>query len=286
LKRLFLVLLLLIAIGNTSNSYGQKTPFFKNADSLNKKRLITVSVGLPVLWAGSVAALGSVWYKDNLTSNFKIFNDWGHWLAMDKLGHATSVYYTSMVGHSLFKWSGMERKKAIALGGAYGFLYVSSFEIFDGFSTDYGFSWGDITANALGAAFYVGQEFLWDEQRFQLKWSYWPTNYASYRPEILGSNWAERIFKDYNGQTYWLSANIHSFLPEDSKFPRWLNFAVGYSINEMLKSDTRNYTINNGYSIQEFNAYSEYFLTLDIDLSKIKVKSHFLKTLFKTISII
>ena len=43
----------------------------------------------------------------------------------------------------------------------------------------------------------------------------------------------QQVLKDYNGQTYWLSANIWSFNKE-SNFPRWLNVAFGYGADGML----------------------------------------------------
>jgi hypothetical protein len=46
------------------------------------------------------------------------------------------------------------------------------------------------------------------------------TDYASKRPDVLGSN-LERTIKDYNGQTYWLSVNLHSFFKQ-SKIPNGL----------------------------------------------------------------
>jgi hypothetical protein len=45
--------------------------------------------------------------------------------------------------------------------------------------------------------------------------------YAQYRPNVLGSSLAEQILKDYNGQTYWLSVNLHSFY-KGSKIPNGL----------------------------------------------------------------
>jgi hypothetical protein len=44
-----------------------------------------------------------------------------------------------------------------------------------------------------------------------------------YRPNVLGSSLGTNA-KDYNGQTYWLSVNLHSFI----KAPKWLNLAIGY----------------------------------------------------------
>ena len=59
------------------------------------------------------------------------------------------------------------------------------------------------------------------------KFSFHTTKYASLRPNVLGSSLSEEIFKDYNGQTYWLSVNLHSFF-KSSKLPKWLNLAAGY----------------------------------------------------------
>src|SRR3712207_8632374 len=35
--------------------------------------------------------------------------------------------------------------------------------------------------------------------------------------DLYGSSFAERMIKDYNGQTYWLSANLKSFMPGRSE---------------------------------------------------------------------
>jgi len=59
-----------------------------------------------------------------------------------------------------------------------------------------------------------------------LKYSFSKTAYAKLRPNTLGGNFIQQALKDYNGQTYWLSANIWSFNKE-SNFPKWLNIAFG-----------------------------------------------------------
>jgi hypothetical protein len=76
---------------------------------------------------------------------------------------------------------------------------------------------GDIIANASGTALFVSQELLWKEQRITPKFH--TTQYAQYRPNVLGSSLAEQMLKDYNGQTYWLSVNLHSFY-KGSKIPK------------------------------------------------------------------
>ena len=42
------------------------------------------------------------------------------------------------------------------------------------------------------------------------------------RDQLFGENSIGRILKDYNSQTYWISANLHSFFPSPN-VPRWLN---------------------------------------------------------------
>jgi hypothetical protein len=88
----------------------------------------------------------------------------------------------------------------------------------------------------------------------------------------LGESFSEQILKDYNGQTYWLSANVHSFFKE-SKIPKWLNIAVGYGANGMLSSQKNNLETND-------DRFRQFYLSFDVDLSKIETNSHFLKTIF------
>ena len=49
----------------------------------------------------------------------------------------------------------------------------------------------------------------------------------------LAAAGVERMLKDYNGQTYWLSANLKSFF-QGSNIPAWLNVAVGYGADGMF----------------------------------------------------
>ena len=114
-----------------------------------------------------------------------------------------------------------------------------------------------------------------------------PTSkYAQYRPNVLGKNFQESLLKDYNAQTYWLSANIASFLKKDTKFPRWLNVAFGYGGDGMIGGTSNPMTDAAGNSLPVFNRSRQYYLSLDVELSRIKTKYPFLNTLFKTIGFI
>jgi uncharacterized protein YfiM (DUF2279 family) len=260
--------------------------FFEPSPQFNKQRFTAVVGTEGALYAGSLIGLSQLWYKDYDHSSFHFFNDNSEWLQMDKAGHAVTSYYIGRAGIDLLEWSGAERKKAAWYGGALGSVYQTTIEILDGFSEGWGFSAGDLAANTLGSALVIGQELGWKEQRITLKYSFRSSSYAQYRPNLLGSSFSERMIKDYNGQVYWLSANVHSFLNEDAKFPRWLNVAFGYGAEGMTGGKLNPPYIDEAGNQVVFNRYRQYYLSLDIDLSKIRTRSHFLKTCFETIGFI
>ena len=204
---------------------------------------------------------------------------------MDKFSHATAAYTFGRVGYELLRLPGVEKKKAVWYGGTAGFVYLAAIELMDGFSEEWGASPGDLTANALGSAVFISQQLVWDEQRVLLKWSCHNSKYAQYRPNTLGANFPERMLKDYNGQTNWLSVNVHSFLPDDSEFPKWLNVALGYSGDGML-GGSYNPTEVNGNTLPSFERTRQYFLSLDLDLSRIDTRSKALKVIFNLIGFI
>ena len=139
---------------------------------------------------------------------------------------------------------------------------------------------GDVIANASGTALYVSQELIWHEQRITPKFSFHTTQFSNYRPDLLGKSLQEQVLKDYNGQTYWLSANLHSF-SKKSKIPTWLNVAFGYGAEGMLgENDTKKLLI---LATKQEN-YRQFYFSLDLDLTKINTKSHFLKTVFSVLN--
>jgi hypothetical protein len=108
------------------------------------------------------------------------------------------------------------------------------------------------------------------------KFSFHTTPYASARPTVLGSSATEQILKDYNGQTYWLSVNLHSF-SKDSKIPKWANVAFGYGAEGMI---TGNDEFVNTIFLPESKRTRQFYFSFDADLTKIQTKSHLLKTVF------
>jgi len=252
-------------------------------DSVYHPKRVAVLAGIEgSLYVGSFVGLYAAWYKDYNSGHFHYFNDNDEWLQVDKVGHATTSYFLGKIGYDMLRWAGVDEQKSLIFGGGLGFIYQSTVEVFDGFSRGWGFSWGDMAANAFGTALFIGQQAGWHEQRLSLKFSSHFTGYAQYRPELLGSTPLERIIKDYNGQTYWLSANVHSFLPESSRFPKWINVAFGYGAEGMLGG----FANPDEPGVPTFDRYRQYYLSLDIDLTRIPAKRQWVRTLLNVISFI
>lgn len=254
--------------------------FLKPSDTLNKKRQNSVYISEAVLASGALISLNQFWYADYPKSDFHFINDNAEWLQMDKVGHLYSSYHIGRFGAEALNWSGTSKKKQLIYGASVGFVFLTAVEVMDGFSMEWGASMGDIVANATGAALYVSQEIVWNEQRIIPKFSYHKTQYSNYKPDILETTVSEQILKDYNGQTYWLSTNIYSF-SKGSKIPKWLNVALGYGGEGMISGNDYNFT---SILTPKPEKFRQFYLSLDVDLSKINTKSHFLKTIFSVLN--
>ena len=242
---------------------------FIDIDRTQKNRLKNLVLFEIGTYSLGLYAMNELWYKDYPKSKFHFINDNSSWLQMDKFGHAATSYYAGVNGIKLYKWSGLDDNKAIWIGGLSGTFYNTIIEVLDGFSSNWGASMGDLFANSLGSFFAIYQQLLWDEQKILLKFSYSRSETSSNNSDLFGNSYFERSFKDYNGQTYWLSMNINSlFSIENSQFPDWLNIAVGHSGNNMISAN----------NTTDDNRYRQFLFSFDIDLMKLKSKSfQFLK---------
>ena len=274
-------LLCFVFISTGCFSQSKMNQFLTPSDSLNPSRKTSVYIAEGAILGATLIGLNQLWYKDYEKSKFHFINDNEEWLQMDKVGHMYSSYHLGRAGAEALAWSGATKKEQLLYGATLGFGFLTVVEIFDGYSSEWGASSGDLIANATGTALYISQEILWKEQRITPKFSYHKTNFPSLRPNTLGGSSLEQVLKDYNGQNYWLSFNIHSFTKLDF-VPKWLNVALGYGGSGMLFG-TQKDALANGY-LQ--NEYRQFYLSLDVDLTKIKTQSHFLKTIFSVFNTI
>ena len=256
------------------------------SDTIRKGRAIGLGVGSAALWAGSVAGLNELWYAHEPRSKFHTFDDSREWMQMDKAGHFFASYAIGYYYTDFMRWAGFNRQTSIWAGGFMGSFYLAGIEVLDGFSGAWGFSLSDFTANTCGSFAFIVQELAWNEQRITPKISFHTTRYAQYRPNLLGSSLGERMMKDYNGHTIWFSANIHSFLNDESKFPRWINVAIGFGAEGMLGGLENPEFDTDGNSLPSSPRYRQFYVSLDVDLTKVRTKKKWLRTIFKAVNLI
>jgi hypothetical protein len=243
--------------------------FLPPSDQFRPDRLKKVVWTESAVFVLTSVGLYFLWYKKFPKSRFHLLNDNSEWLQMDKIGHATTAYNVSVMQHDLLRWSGVNPNKAIVGGALTSLAFLSIVEVMDGFSRDWGFSGGDMLANISGAALFAAQQRAWGQQRIGLKFSASFSPYATYNPKLLGKKWAERLMKDYNGQTYWLSVNLRSFMKTESTFPAWLNVAAGIGADGMIGA-LKNPAEINGKEIPSFKRTRQFYLAPDADLHRIR----------------
>lgn len=264
--------------------FSQKQEFTKNfSDTLNKSRLNSVIITTSSIYAAGLTYLNFIWYHDHDRVPFHFYNDMEGWLQMDKAGHAYGAYYESYQGYYGLRWAGVDKKKALLYGAPLGIIFQTPIEIFDGIYEGYGFSWWDTWANIAGTALFTTQQAIWDQQYIMVKFSFSPSKYSDYHYR-LGKTYMGKLFKDYNGHTYWLSGNLNEFTGT-SYFPSWLNVAVGYSANGMI-GEFGNPDYYQGETFPEFQRYRQVLFSIDIDLSKIPTEKRWLRSLLKHLNFI
>ena len=279
-------------------NHGDTTRLAKNPinqltrQQINRRVKIIAATNI-IGYSGAMVGLYSAWYKNYPQTNFHSFNDISEWQQIDKIGHAYSAYAESKDSMELWRWTGIDRKKRIWIGGMSGAFYQTVIEVLDGFSAEWGWSWGDFGANIIGSGMLVAQELAWDEQRIQFKFSFHRKRYDdpalnARSNKLFGTSTAERFLKDYNGQTYWLSVNLRSFFPS-SKIPAWLNVSIGTGAEGMFGANENVGKDDNGtivFNRPDIKRRRQWYLAPDIDLTKIRTNKKGLKLLFNLVNIV
>lgn len=205
------------------------------------------------------ATAGAFWWLHNYQKNawwsgqrgkFHFQNDWDYSMSADKTGHFFDGAFIQALYRGAFEWAGFSPTASVWLGAAFSIAYMTDIEIEDGFATDWGFSPGDQIMNVTGALYPVAQ-FYWSPLRsVNFKWSYFPSD------DLRTGKKNGAFLDDYNGQTMWMSVNVHDFLGEKAKnfWPDYLNIVTGYGVNYYQDYDKR---------------YADYFIGLDLNWERI-----------------
>lgn len=168
----------------------------------------------------------NLWWKGEQSPfHFDWEHDWQYALGADKLGHFFFPYITTNFYYQTFLWTGMDTVTSLYMASGLALTYETYVEIKDGFSKQWGFSWGDFTADALGAAFPVAQHYIPALRPYSMKISFFPS-------EKFKAGEHAAIFDDYESTYHWLSVDVHSLLPSSwqQTYPPWLNLAIGHTV--------------------------------------------------------
>lgn len=273
--RFTIIAIFLFSVLNLSAQ--QKESILDPADSFNLGRVMIIS-GIEVSsYAGMMVGLNELWYKDYPRSKFHFFNDNPGWNQVDKVGHFHTSYLFAEVGSDMLDWAGVKHSKSRWYGGLLGTYFLTTIEILDGFSAEWGASAGDLLMNSGGSLMWIAQDMAWGEQKFRTKFGFSPSKYnpvVRARSEALfGKNYAQRFLKDYNAQDIWLSFNIKSIVPSIN-VPKWLNIAVGYGSTGMLGAES-NQVFEDGVLVADYSFVErkrQFFLSPDIDFRQLGIK--------------
>ena len=277
-------------VARTDTAPAIPTPF-KLSPVQVKRRVWTIAAANIAGYGGAMIVLNAAWYKGYPRSKLHSFNDFPEWQQVDKVGHLYSAYIESRASMELWRWTGIDRKKRIWLGGMSGAFYQTVIEVLDGYSAQWGWSWGDFGANILGSSMLVAQELAWNEQRIKLKFSFHRKSYDDpslnqRSDQLFGKSTGERFLKDYNGQTYWFSTGLRNLFPR-SKMPAWLQLSVGtgadgmFGANDNVKTDDNNQVV---FDRRDIKRYRQWYLAPDIDLSKIKTRKKGVKMMLRLLN--
>jgi len=278
-----LILLLIISLYNVSSNIAQDS-LKLDEQKVDKKKLATAIVTETVMYTGLMSYLGFVWYKDSERVPFHLYDDSKGYLQIDKMGHAYGAYIESYLCYNWLRKAGVNKNKSLLFGGTMGIIMQTPIEVFDGLYENWGFSWSDMAANTAGSFLLIGQEVFFDKQLLNFKFSFRQSTYADQANGYLGDSPLESLFYDYNGHSYWLSTNVNNIIKND-RIPDWLNIAVGYSANGMF-GEFENRTSWGGVALPEVERYRQFFLSPDIDWTKIPTNSKLVKDLFHALNFI
>ncbi len=298
-NKLLALSFLLCSIGLNGQS-----KFIIPSDTLNNKRFNTAAIFAAGTYTGFSIGLYNAWYRQFDQSSFHLFNDWNEWNNMDKMGHFYTAYFQGVLCSQGARWTGLDKKRSLWTGVFLGTLFQSTIEVMDGFSDKWGFSVPDVAYNTAGITAFALQQTYWDEQRIHFKVSSYDRPYSASpisaiggpgssslqgrADALFGASFAERFLKDYNAQTLWASVNIHSFLPEESRFPKWLNVALGTG-SENLFGGFENKWSEEAYQFELdseiFPRYRQFFIGLDIDLTRLPIDNYYWRSILSILNI-
>jgi len=251
-----LLLAIAVAAGARPSAAQWAGPCDKGGRPATRAAVATAAV------AGNAALLlyfKQAWWSGERADHFFVKSDWDQWFRdQDKFGHAWGGYQLTEAGVELLDMACVSRKKAVLLSAAYAAAFQLQIEVWDGFYKTYGFSYPDILMNTAGASLAVLHEHAPGTRAVLPTFWYTPTA-AWHRRAEHGGN--PRATTDYSGQSYWLSVDVDTLLPDGASryWPGFVRLSLGHSITDWVDPNT-------GAAIR---ARRRLLVSLDIDPRKL-----------------
>lgn len=272
MKSLLIVCFLFVNATSLLQSY-QVTPSDSTSlppdTSINYTRLAIVGGATAVGITYGFILQKNLWWKGEKTDFYFNFDrDWEYAIGADKLGHFFFPYMVAGIYSEALEWANVDSVSALWYGAGLGLAHQTFVEIRDGYSKDngggyLGFSWGDMTANVLGAAYPILQQRSKLLKNFTVKVSFYPS-------ELYKSGAKNVIFDDYESTYHWLSIGVKNLLPHSiaEYYPSWINLAVGHSVKQL-----------DGFG----GGHHELFIGLDWNLAGIPIEGKFWNAISKAL---
>lgn len=235
---------------------------------------------LAIVTGASAAILGGIYYRwktawwNEGTTNFHIYYNYTYIDNVDKVGHLYGgILFTECFGVGL-RWAGLNEESSLLYGGIISTLIYTGVELKDGFAPTWGFDPLDLGASVIGAFYPYTQAKIPFLKNFNFKWSYYPSNSIYYNNMNKQSRNNQFFNDDYEGQTFWLTANLKNLMPQkiNSFLPDFLNLALGISVENLA---------------DPLNKHRVLILSPDIDITKlIQTDSGILKEILRLLNYI
>lgn len=236
------------------------------ADStkIKKGRVIVVSSSLVAVLGGSYLYVENAWWSDKqIPFHFDDGADLTYALNVDKVGHFMGGLEAADFFSSSIKWAGMNEKKSLWYGAAFGSGLQLVIEMKDAYAPYWGFSKWDLALGSAGSFWPVAQYYNPDLKAINFKFSYYKRSNIYWDLDKQRGKETNKFAwqDDYPNQTYWVTFDVNHFV-ETCCWPDWLNVAVGFGID-----DTQ--YLNGG---TKAGGNNEWYIALDYDVPKLLKK--------------
>ena len=236
-----------------------------DSTKIKKGRVLLVGSSLAAVLGGSYLYVESSWWSDKqIPFHFDDGSDLTYALNVDKVGHFMGGLEAADFFSSSIQWAGMNERKSIWYGAAFGTGLQLAIEMKDAYAPYWGFSKWDLALGSAGSFWPVAQYYNTNLKAINFKFSYYKrSNIYWDLDKQRGKETNKYAWQDdYPNQTYWVTLDINHFI-ETYCWPDWLNVAVGFGIDDTQYLNESN---------SKTGGNNEWYIALDYDVPKMLKK--------------